>query len=188
MDTFILTYNNIDSDTLHGIKLYGMKDLDAISASIYGGYGNSGDVELTYYVDPDDDVELDADDFWDLFDEESREDFEYLEFYSYDDFDDYGYFEAEDADGDWVQLYDSTLDDGYYYYNWYDTSSSYDYALDRMTFCADKNADEDTLEFPFTMYGDDNDEVDGTLYIEIGEGTGTSSKADFVYQVDRTTM
>ena len=69
-----------------------------------------------------------------------------------------------------------------------DTSSSYDYALDRMTFCADKNADEDTLEFPFTMYGDDNDEVDGTLYIEIGEGTGTSSKADFVYQVDRTTM
>ena len=151
---------------------------------IAGGSGSSGDVELTYYVDPGDDVELDADDFWDLFDEESREDFEYLEFYSYDDFDDYGYFEAEDADGDWVQLYDSTLDDGYYYYNWYDTSSSYDYALDRMTFCADKNADEDTLEFPFTMYGDDNDEVDGTLYIEIGEGTGTSSKADFVYQVD----
>ena len=151
---------------------------------IAGGSGSSGDVELTYYVDPGDDVELDADDFWDLFDEESREDFEYLEFYSYDDFDDYGYFEAEDADGDWVQLYDSTLDDGYYYYNWYDTSSSYDYALDRMTFCADKNADEDTLEFPFTMYGDDNDEVGGTLYIEIGEGTGTSSKADFVYQVD----
>ena len=118
---------------------------------IAGGSGSSGDVELTYYVDPGDDVELDADDFWDLFDEESREDFEYLEFYSYDDFDDYGYFEAEDADGDWVQLYDSTLDDGYYYYNWYDTSSSYDYALDRMTFCADKNADEDTLEFPFTM-------------------------------------
>lgn len=188
LDTLqFVTYNNIDSDTLDfGIKLYGDEGSATadIRIEVYGGYGNSGDVELTYYVDPDDDVELDADDFWDLFDEESREDFEYLEFYSYDDFDDYGYFEAEDADGDWVQLYDSTLDDGYYYYNWYDTSSSYDYALDRMTFCADKNADEDTLEFPFTMYGDDNDEVDGTLYIEIGEGTGTSSKADFVYQVD----
>ncbi|HJB76261.1 MAG TPA: S-layer homology domain-containing protein, partial [Candidatus Oscillibacter avistercoris] len=188
LDTLqFVTYNNIDSDTLDfEIKLYGDEGSATadIRIEVYGGSGSFGDVELTYYVDPDDDVELDADDFWDLFDEESREDFEYLEFYSYDDFDDYGYFEAEDADGDWVQLYDSTLDDGYYYYNWYDTSSSYDYALDRMTFCADKNADEDTLEFPFTMYGDDNDEVDGTLYIEIGEGTGTSSKADFVYQVD----
>ncbi len=188
LDTLqFVTYNNIDSDTLDfEIKLYGDEGSATadIRIEVYGGSGSFGDVELTYYVDPGDDVELDADDFWDLFDEESREDFEYLEFYSYDDFDDYGYFEAEDADGDWVQLYDSTLDDGYYYYNWYDTSSSYDYALDRMTFCADKNADEDTLEFPFTMYGDDNDEVDGTLYIEIGEGTGTSSKADFVYQVD----
>ena len=188
LDTlYFETYDNIDSDTIYiDFTLYGYdEDVDGtMCIDIAGGSGSSGDVELTYYVDPGDDVELDADDFWDLFDEESREDFEYLEFYSYDDFDDYGYFEAEDADGDWVQLYDSTLDDGYYYYNWYDTSSSYDYALDRMTFCADKNADEDTLEFPFTMYGDDNDEVGGTLYIEIGEGTGTSSKADFVYQVD----
>ena len=188
LDTlYFETYDNIDSDTIYiDFTLYGYdEDVDGtMCIDIAGGSGSSGDVELTYYVDPGDNVELDADDFWDLFDEESREDFEYLEFYSYDDFDDYGYFEAEDADGDWVQLYDSTLDDGYYYYNWYDTSSSYDYALDRMTFCADKNADEDTLEFPFTMYGDDNDEVGGTLYIEIGEGTGTSSKADFVYQVD----
>ena len=188
LDTlYFETYDNIDSDTIYiDFTLYGYdEDVDGtMCIDIAGGSGSSGDVELTYYVDPGDDVELDADDFWDLFDEESREGFEYLEFYSYDDFDDYGYFEAEDADGDWVQLYDSTLDDGYYYYNWYDTSSSYDYALDRMTFCADKNADEDTLEFPFTMYGDDNDEVDGTLYIEIGEGTGTSSKADFVYQAD----
>ena len=157
LDTlYFETYDNIDSDTIYiDFTLYGYdEDVDGtMCIDIAGGSGSSGDVELTYYVDPGDDVELDADDFWDLFDEESREDFEYLEFYSYDDFDDYGYFEAEDADGDWVQLYDSTLDDGYYYYNWYDTSSSYDYALDRMTFCADKNADEDTLEFPFTMYG-----------------------------------
>ena len=188
LDTLqFVTYNNIDSDTLDfEIKLYGDEGSATadIRIEVYGGSGSSGDVELTYYVDPGDDVTVDADDFSDLFDEESRDYFYYLEFTDYDDFDDYGYFEAEDADGDWVQLYDSTLDDGYYYYNWYDTSSSYDYALDRMTFCADKNADEDTLEFPFTMYGDDNDEVDGTLYIEIGEGTGTSSKADFVYQVD----
>ena len=189
LDTLqFVTYNNIDSDTLDfEIKLYGDEGSATadIRIEVYGGYGSSGDVELTYYVDPGDDVELDADDFWDLFDEESREDFEYLEFYSYDDFDDYGYFEAEDRYGDWTELNDNTLDDGYYYYfDWEDASGSNGYGLDGMTFVADRNADEDTLEFPFTMYGDDNDEVGGTLYIEIGEGTGTSSKADFVYQVD----
>ena len=189
LDTLqFVTYNNIDSDTLDfEIKLYGDEGSATadIRIEVYGGYGSSGDVELTYYVDPGDDVELDADDFWDLFDEESREDFEYLEFYSYDDFDDYGYFEAEDRYGDWTELNDNTLDDGYYYYfDWEDASGSNGYGLDGMTFVADRNADEDTLEFPFTMYGDDNDEVYGTLYIEIGEGTGTSSKADFVYQVD----
>lgn len=189
LDTLqFVTYNNIDSDTLDfEIKLYGDEGSATadIRIEVYGGSGNSGDVELTYYVDPGDDVELDADDFWDLFDEESREDFEYLEFYSYDDFDDYGYFEAEDRYGDWTELNDNTLDDGYYYYfDWEDASGSNGYGLDGMTFVADRNADEDTLEFPFTMYGDGNDEVDGTLYIEIGEGTGTSSKADFVYQVD----
>ena len=183
-----VTYDNIDDDTLDlDVRLYGTdgSEYATVRIEVYGGSGSSGDVKLTYTVDPDDEVSLDADDFWDLFDEESREDFEYLEFYSYDDFDDYGYFEAEDEYGDWAELTDSTLDDGRYYYDWYDTSTSYDYGLDNMTFVADWNADEDTLEFPFTMYGHDDDEVDGVLYIEIGSGTGTSSsKADIVYEVE----
>ena len=189
LDTLqFVTYNNIDSDTLDfEIKLYGDEGSATadIRIEVYGGYGNSGDVELTYYVDPDDDITVDADDFDDLFSEESNEYLEYVCFYSYDDFDDYGYFEAEDRYGDWTELNDNTLDDGYYYYfDWEDASGSNGYGLDGITFVADRNADEDTLEIPFTMYGDGNDEVDGTLYIEIGEGTGTSSKADFVYQVD----
>ena len=135
-------------------------------------------------MDPDDDITVDADDFDDLFSEESNEYLEYVCFYSYDDFDDYGYFEAEDRYGDWTELNDNTLDDGYYYYfDWEDASGSNGYGLDGMTFVADRNADEDTLEIPFTMYGDGNDEVDGTLYIEIGEGTGTNS-GDIVYQLD----
>ena len=181
-----VTYDNIDDDTLDlDVRLYGTdgSEYATVRIEVYGGSGSSGDVKLTYTVDPDDEVSLDADDFWDLFDEESREDFEYLEFYSYDDFDDYGYFEAEDEYGDWAELTDSTLDDGRYYYDWYDTSTSYDYGLDNMTFVADWNADEDTLEFPFTMYGHDDDEVDGVLYIEIGSGTGTS-QGDITYQVD----
>ena len=187
LDTLeFVTYDNIDDDTLDlDVRLYGTdgSEYATVRIEVYGGSGSSGDVKLTYTVDPDDEVSLDADDFWDLFDEESREDFEYLEFYSYDDFDDYGYFEAEDEYGDWAELTDSTLDDGRYYYDWYDTSTSYDYGLDNMTFVADWNADEDTLEFPFTMYGHDDDEVDGVLYIEIGSGTGTS-QGDITYQVD----
>ena len=188
LDTLqFVTYNNIDSDTLDfEIKLYGDEGSATadIRIEVYGGYGNSGDVELTYYVDPDDDITVDADDFDDLFSEESNEYLEYVCFYSYDDFDDYGYFEAEDRYGDWTELNDNTLDDGYYYYfDWEDASGSNGYGLDGMTFVADRNADEDTLEIPFTMYGDGNDEVDGTLYIEIGEGTGTNS-GDIVYQLD----
>ena len=188
LDTLqFVTYNNIDSDTLDfEIKLYGDEGSATadIRIEVYGGYGNSGDVELTYYVDPDDDITVDADDFDDLFSEESNEYLEYVCFYSYDDFDDYGYFEAEDRYGDWTELNDNTLDDGYYYYfDWEDASGSNGYGLDGITFVADRNADEDTLEIPFTMYGDGNDEVDGTLYIEIGEGTGTNS-GDIVYQLD----
>ena len=190
LDTlYFETYDDVDSVSLYfDFILYGWYDEEidgTLRIDIDGGSGSSGDVELTYYVDPDDDITVDADDFDDLFSEESNEYLEYVRFYSYDDFDDYGYFEAEDRYGDWTELNDNTLDDGYYYYfDWEDASGSNGYGLDGMTFVADRNADEDTLEFPFTMYGDDNDEVDGTLYIEIGEGTGTSSKADFVYQVD----
>lgn len=190
LDTlYFETYDDVDSVSLYfDFILYGWYDEEidgTLRIDIDGGSGSSGDVELTYYVDPDDDITVDADDFDDLFSEESNEYLEYVRFYSYDDFDDYGYFEAEDRYGDWTELNDNTLDDGYYYYfDWEDASGSNGYGLDGMTFVADRNADEDTLEFPFTMYGDDNDEVGGTLYIEIGEGTGTSSKADFVYQVD----
>ena len=190
LDTlYFETYDDVDSVSLYfDFILYGWYDEEidgTLRIDIDGGSGSSGDVELTYYVDPDDDITVDADDFDDLFSEESNEYLEYVRFYSYDDFDDYGYFEAEDRYGDWTELNDNTLDDGYYYYfDWEDASGSNGYGLDGMTFVADRNADEDTLEFPFTMYGDDNDEVDGTLYIEIGEGTGTSSKADFVYQAD----
>ena len=61
-----------------------------------------------------------------------------------------------------------------------DRSGEYD--LDTLTFAADRNADDDTLAFDFTMRGVDGDKVYGTLYIEIGKGT--SSKADITYEMD----
>ena len=186
------TDDNIDDDTLDfDVRLYGSRGSEdaAVRIEVYGGSGGSGDMELTYQVDPDEEVSLDADDFDDLFWEESDEYLEYVEFYSYDDFDDYGWFEADgwvdDDDVRGYELYDSDLDDGRFYYDDGDVRDDYEFELDSLTFCADRSADEDTLAFDFTMYGDGNDEVDGTLYIEIGKGSGnSSSKADITYEMD----
>lgn len=170
-------------------SLWDEDDDDSVAGTLYidvdGGRSSSSKLKITYEVDPDDDVTLDARDFRDLFEDESSDDFECLDFYSYDDFDDYGYFEARDFYGDWDELYDSSLDDGWFYYGWEETTDHDDHGLSGMTFYAYRDADEDTLEFPFTMYGDDGDSIDGTLYIEIGRGSGTSSsKADIVYEVE----
>ena len=192
LDTlYFETYDDVDSDTLYfDFTLYGWDDEEVdgtMRIDVSGSYGGSGDVELTYYVDPGDDVTVDAEEFWDLFDEESRDYFYYLEFTDYDDFDDYGVFYAEDYYYDEVSFDYSDLEDGEFYYDEDEVSSRSDeFDLDTLTFEADRYADEDTLAFDFTMWGEDDDWVEGTLYIEIGDGKGTSGsvKADFVYQVD----
>ena len=195
LDTLcFVTEDNIDSDSLDfNIDLYGSEGWEeaTIRIDIEGGSRSSSDVKLTYKVDPNDDVTVDADHFDDLFSEESYGYLEYVRFYSYDDFDDYGYFGADGYDyDDYVRDYelnDSTLDDAWFYYDEDDVWDDYEFELDTLTFHADRNADEDTLEFSFTMYGDDNDEVDGTMYIEIGKGTtsGTTEvDGDIIYEVD----
>ena len=188
------TYDNIDSDTLDfDVRLYG--DEGSFYATVRidvegGSRSGSGDVELTYKVDPGDDVTVDAEDFWDLFDEEDGryDELEYVEFTSYDDFDDFGYFGADGYDSDDYipdyELNDSDLDDAMFYYDENDVWYDYDFELDTLTFYADRNADADTLAFDFTMHGVDGDKVYGTLYIEVGKGSGTSSKGDLTYQVD----
>ena len=181
------TYRSVDSATLYfDVRLCGDEGWEnaTVSIEVSGSSGGSGDVELTYYVDPGDEVTLDADEFDDLFYEESWDYFYYLEFTSYDDFDDYGYFYAEDYYYDEISFDDADLDDGEFYYDPDEVSNRSDeYDLNTLTFAADRNADEDTLAFDFTMWGEDDDRVDGTLYIEIGKGSG-SSKVDLSYSVD----
>ena len=75
------------------------------------------------------------------------------------------------------ELNDSDLDDAMFYYDENDVWYDYDFELDTLTFYADRNADADTLAFDFTMHGVDGDKVYGTLYIEVGKGSGTSSRA-----------
>lgn len=183
------TYRNLDEDASldFSVKLHG--DEGRVTANIRidvdAGSGSS-DAELSFKVDPDDDVLLDGDDFSDLFDEETRynEDLAYLEFTSYDNFDRYGHFTVEDFDGEEYKLKNSSLDDSYFYYD-DDYADEDDLDLNTLTFVADEDADEDTLEFSFTMTGDDDEDIDGTLYISVGKGSGSSSKkGDISYEGD----
>lgn len=187
LDTLsFVSYSGVKSDSFSfRFTLYGAYELPVsgtMEVRINNGRGSSSDVELTYRVNPDDEVTVNANDFWNLFRDESRDSLYYLEFTDYDDFDDYGHFYAEDADMDDVNLYDSTLDDGFFYYDWREVYSSGEYDLGTLTFSADRNADQDTLAFDFTMWGEDGDRVYGTMYIEIGRSSGT--KGDISYQVD----
>ena len=183
-----ITFDNIDDATLDfEVKLKGDEGSEyaTVRIEVYGSSSGSGDVELTYKVEPNKEVTVDADDFYDLFDDEDGryDELLYVEFTDYDDFDDYGCFYAEDYDYDEIELNEKELDYGFFYYDDRDMSDRSDeYDLDTLTFAADRNADDDTLAFDFTMRGVDGDKVYGTLYIEIGKGT--SSKADITYEMD----
>lgn len=183
-----ITFDNIDDATLDfEVKLKGDEGSEyaTVRIEVYGSSSGSGDVKLTYKVEPNKEVTVDADDFYDLFDDEDGryDELLYVEFTDYDDFDDYGCFYAEDYDYDEIELNEKDLGYGFFYYDDRDMSDRSDeYDLDTLTFAADRNADDDTLAFDFTMRGVDGDKVYGTLYIEIGKGT--SSKADITYEMD----
>ena len=183
-----ITFDNIDDATLDfEVKLKGDEGSEyaTVRIEVYGSSSGSGDVKLTYKVEPNKEVTVDADDFYDLFDDKDGryDELLYVEFTDYDDFDDYGCFYAEDYDYDEIELNEKDLGYGFFYYDDRDMSDrSGEYDLDTLTFAADRNADDDTLAFDFTMRGVDGDKVYGTLYIEIGKGT--SSKADITYEMD----
>jgi len=140
--------------------------------------------DITESVDAGDGVAIGRTVFRDFFDEKSNEDLYYLAFDSFDDFDDYGYFTATDADDDEIALDDSELDDGEFYYSSADVAHADEYHLSTLKFVADDNAEDATLEFNFTLYGAGNDEVEGTLEIEIDSSSGISSnKGDIKYRV-----
>ena len=59
---------------------------------------SAASADLTYDVDEDSGVWLDADDFQEIYEDDNGGYLEYVEFTDYDDFDDYGYFTFEDFD------------------------------------------------------------------------------------------
>ena len=139
---------------------------------------SSGDEEIVWEIDPDEEISFDRRDFRDLFEEEYSN-FSYMEFTDVKGLDDYGALYTYDRKNEEViRLRKKDVDDYKFYY----TSTDIDYLISSLTFCADKDADGKVVELDFTLYGKTKSQtVDGTLVIKIGNVKEAPKKSDISY-------
>ena len=139
--------------------------------------------DLTYEVDKGDSVSFKEREFRDLYRSEYSGDPSYVVFTDYSDLDDYGYLTAVNYYDKTVSLSESDLRNTWFYYDSHDVPKNMDYALDGLTFEANRRADSGTLRLKFEIYdADGKNYVYGTMDIKVGGGSG-SSKEDITYTV-----
>ena len=139
--------------------------------------------DLTYEVDKGDSVSFKEREFRDLYRSEYSGDPSYVVFTDYSDLDDYGYLTAVNYYDKTVSLSESDLRNTWFYYDSRDVPKNMDYALDDLTFEANRRADSGTLRLKFEIYdADGKNYVYGTMDIKVGGGSG-SSKGDITYTV-----
>ena len=140
--------------------------------------------DLTYEVDRGESVSFSKRDFRSLYrNEYSGENPSYIVFTDYDDLDDYGYLTAKNYRDKTISLDESALDNTWFYYDSNDVPKDVDYALDDLTFEANRRADSGTLRLKFEIHGTDSkDYVSCTMDIKVGGGSG-SSTGDITYTV-----
>ena len=153
----------------------GMTMVPAVSAK--------SSADLTYEVDKGDSVSFKEREFRDLYRSEYSGDPSYVVFTDYSDLDDYGYLTAVNYYDKTVSLSESDLRNTWFYYDSHDVPKNMDYALDGLTFEANRRADSGTLRLKFEIYdADGKNYVYGTMDIKVGGGSG-SSKGDITYTV-----
>ena len=140
--------------------------------------------DLTYEVDRGESVSFSKRDFRSLYrNEYSGENPSYIVFTDYDDLDDYGYLTAKNYRDKTISLDESALDNTWFYYDSNDVPKDVDYALDDLTFEANRRADSGTLRMEFEIHGErSRDYVSCTMDIKVGGGSGFS-KGDITYTV-----
>ena len=139
--------------------------------------------DLTYEVDKGDSVSFKEREFRDLYRSEYSGDPSYVVFTDYSDLDDYGYLTAVNYYDKTVSLSESDLRNTWFYYDSHDVPKNMNYALDGLTFEANRRADSGTLRLKFEIYdADGKNYVYGTMDIKVGGGSG-SSKGDITYTV-----
>ena len=182
--TLEFTMYNEDEDEMDGVLIFEIGDVEDSSTD---DDDDDTDADLEYSVDPDGSVIIPRKDFKSLFEEE-YDDFQYLKFTAWDNLDDCGYLVATDYDED---LAEKDLKKATFYYLADDVESSNDYELNGLTFYADEDADGEVVTLEFTLYNEDEDEVDGVLTIAIGDVNTTDiagkGSADIIYTTTYST-
>ena len=140
--------------------------------------------DLTCEVEKGESVSFRKRDFRSLYrNEYSNETPQYIVFTDYSDLDDYGYLTAKNYRGKTINLSESDLNNTWFYYDSDNVPKSVDYALDDLTFVANRRADSGTLRMEFEIHGErSKDYVSCTMDIKVGGGSG-SSKGDITYTV-----
>ena len=140
--------------------------------------------DLTCEVEKGESVSFRKRDFRSLYrNEYSNETPQYIVFTDYGDLDDYGYLTAKNYRGKTINLSESDLNNTWFYYDSDNVPESVDYALDDLTFVANRRADSGTLRMEFEIHGErSKDYVSCTMDIKVGGGSG-SSKGDITYTV-----
>ena len=140
--------------------------------------------DLTCEVGKGESVSFRKRDFRSLYrNEYSNETPQYIVFTDYSDLDDYGYLTAKNYRGRTINLSESDLNNTRFYYDSDNVLESVDYALDDLTFVANRRADSGTLRMEFEIHGErSKDYVSCTMDIKVGGGSG-SSKGDITYTV-----
>ena len=140
--------------------------------------------DLTCEVEKGESVSFRKRDFRSLYrNEYSNETPQYIVFTDYSDLDDYGYLTAKNYRGRTISLSESDLNNTWFYYDSDNVPESVDYALDDLTFEANRRADSGTLRMEFEIHGErSKDYVSCTMDIKVGGGSG-SSKGDITYTV-----
>ena len=138
--------------------------------------------DLTCEVEKGESVSFRKRDFRSLYrNEYSNETPQYIVFTDYSDLDDYGYLTAKNYRGRTINLSESNLNNTWFYYDSDKVPESVDYALDDLTFVANRRADSGTLRMEFEIHGErSKDYVSCTMDIKVGGG---SSKGDITYTV-----
>jgi len=189
-DLYFEAFDDADGETVTlEFTLHGEDDEEVdgvLEIEIDGGGSSNGSVKLTYKVDADDTVEFDPDDFEELFDDEvSNEDFYRMEFTDSDNLDDCGYLYAYDRkEGEEVRLRENNVDADWFYLS---SKKSEEYLIKDLYFEAFDDAEGETVTLDFVLHGDDEEEVEGVLYIKIEDGSDSKDDdddADITYTLD----
>ena len=145
------------------------------------GGSSSSKGDITYKLDPGEEVEFSRTDFNKFFQKEtnSTSTIKYVTFSTKDTLSTSAGTVYYDYDGSDEEAFTKTTIDDYEFY--YSDEDYGDYALNDLSFVAPRNAAKRTVEIAFTAWYSSSKKASGTLIIEIG-GTAVSGKADIQYE------